>query len=105
MYPTMKIKFPTAKSLKKSVTVRVKPLKMEMVVKRFLEEDVLDAILSSIDNDSDSGYVNVEVPQEAYKDLKYFYTLCAGSLQPLGYHVEGSHDGVGEYNTLYVTWR
>lgn len=102
----MLIKFPTAKSLKNrkvDFPPQKNEVRMEKVVKSFLENKVYDAVKAAYE--ANRNWVNVEVPMDAYKDLKYFYTLCVNALKPLGYNVEESDDGCGQYNTLYVTWR
>jgi hypothetical protein len=97
----MKIKFPTAKSLRKSIVVPPKR-NMSSVVKRFLEGDVLDGVLDAQLHNRDG--VNVKVPSEAYNDLNEFYKLCDGVLKPLGYYPARSDDGAGQYNTLFISW-
>ena len=93
----MKLKLKPAAKL---VSKQPKPVNLETLVKKFLDGAVRDSIL-----EAETGFVNVEVPTEAYGHLPEFYKLCTEVLKPLGYKASSSHDGGGMYNTLAVEWK
>ena len=72
---------------------------MSALARRFINGKLRKAIL-----ESDSDCVNEAIPIDAYKDIDLFATVVEGSLRPLGYHCERSHDGGGMYDTIFVSW-
>ena len=93
-------KFPTAKQRRKMIpqVVDVKQEPINKVVKQFVENKILPAVLAATYNQ-----VNIEVPSRAYADLNAFCDLCK-QLIPSDYEVGISYDGGGMYNTLSVSW-
>jgi hypothetical protein len=77
---------------------------MSSIVKRFLDNQVYDAIQEQLDYDPRDKSVNVQVPDGAYGRLTEFYDMCHKELTPLGYGSCPSQDGVNMYSTRFVSW-
>jgi hypothetical protein len=82
---------------------------IEAAAKRFINGDLREAIEAKFEEAKLSDRklsVNVQVPQEAYQDMRLFVDECSKLLNPLGYdRVAESHDGAGQYGTLFVEWK
>lgn len=76
---------------------------MTVVVNDFLDGELFDAIVEAVQNNENG--VNIEVPNDAYRDLETFYSIAISKLKKLGYDAISSHDGAGMYNTIGVSWK
>ena len=91
----------TAKE-RRSKTFQAKEKKQKTA--RRIAEEFCHGHLAKHINEADGTCVNPGIPSEAYEHTDEFYRICKEILEKKGYKAERSHDGAGQYDTLYVSW-